>query len=74
MDMLAVAIVLSAVGVACYVLYKRSRQAESDLTRACRGDAAQADRLIAHELRRAPKLSRKQAAARALAQLRYENR
>lgn len=47
---------------------------EGDLLRACHGDRAQAERLIAHELERNHGLSRTGAAVMALAKLRDDRR
>jgi hypothetical protein len=47
---------------------------EADLLRACRGDRAMAERLLAHELERNENLSRPGAALMALAKLRDDQR
>ena len=74
--MLEIAIFLGVAIAAAlaYGLLRNTSNPEPDLVRACRGDAAQASRLIDLEMRRQPKLTRRQAAWRALQALRYENR
>ena len=74
MTELAMLIGVGGAAVLAWWLRRRATDPEPDLTRACRGDAAQASRLIDNQLRRHPNLTRRQAAARALDLLRYENR
>jgi hypothetical protein len=73
---MGVVVIALAAGVAAAVYYSwtgRDPSPEQQLERLCRGDAAQAGRLIAHEQRRMPRLSRAQAAARAVEFYRRDN-
>lgn len=71
------AIALLAVLVVGWVWWTRSRpvDAEAHLRRICFGDQQQVDRLIDGEIRRAPgRISRAEAARRAVEQHRRDNR
>jgi hypothetical protein len=73
---MGVVMIALAAGAAAAVFYTWSGRApdpEQQLDRICRGDGAQAARLIAYEQRRKPGLTRAQAALRALESYRRDN-
>jgi hypothetical protein len=67
-------IVIAAILLACIVRIVVGRAAiDARLLSACLGNRDQANRLIEHEMRQAPSLSRRQAASRALARIRRDS-
>jgi hypothetical protein len=74
MTWLAIATTAVVVIAAAWAARRRRAAApERQLERICRGDIAQASRLIAYELRRAPEISRQEAAIRAVESHRRDN-
>ena len=77
MDSRVVLIVLAAIVAGWFWFHYRygaSRRAEAELRKICLGNEAQAERLIASEVSRAPGISRAEAAMRAVERYRRDNR
>jgi hypothetical protein len=74
----AVALMAGVIAVAVVVLLLRgsggAARPESRLLRICQGNEAQAERLLAAELARAPGISRSEAASRAVQRYQRDNR
>ena len=66
--------VLSAVLFPRFLRLVNSEEAARALVRRCKGDIAQADRLIDFEMKRRTGMSRGEAASRALDRLQHDNR
>ena len=69
-------IALIAIGIAVYWVVQRhhGEGPERQLQRLCSGDEGQAARLMEYEMGRAPGISRKEAATRAIESWRRDNR
>jgi hypothetical protein len=66
--------ILSALLFPRFLRRVNSKASEQELVRRCKGDVAQAGRLIDLEMRRRAGMPRGEAAARALERLKYDNR
>jgi hypothetical protein len=78
MDNATTAAILGVIVLGAWLWRRRrsgaSRQAETQLRRICFGDDGQVERLINGEMTRTPRISRAEAASRAVRRFRRDNR